>query len=78
MNRYGQDHAGMMIGVGAAFSLNSGDLMKSPAWVHRAGFEWLYRIISEPRRLWRRYLYTSPRFLWLLALDWLQAGMQQS
>jgi len=56
----------MMIGVGAAFDFNAGLVRPSPDWVHRAGLEWLWRLVSEPRRLGRRYLTTSPRFLWLL------------
>lgn len=67
------DHTGrldaMMIGVGAAFDFNAGIVRPSPRWVHRAGLEWLHRLGSEPRRLWKRYLSTAPRFLWLLARD---------
>lgn len=59
----------MMIGVGAAFDFNAGVVKPSPVWVHKVGLEWLYRLASEPRRLWRRYLTTSPRFIALLALD---------
>jgi N-acetylglucosaminyldiphosphoundecaprenol N-acetyl-beta-D-mannosaminyltransferase len=66
----------MMIGVGAAFDFNSGAVTPSPGWVHKAGLEWLYRLAAEPRRLGRRYLTTSPRFLWLLALD--AAGLRRN
>lgn len=59
----------MLIGVGAAFDANAGVVRSSPPWVHRAGFDWLYRLVTEPRRLWRRYLTTSPRFLWLLLTE---------
>lgn len=65
----------IMIGVGAAFDFNAGAVRPSPAWVHKAGLEWLYRLLSEPHRLWRRYLTTSPRFLFHLALD--MAGFPQ-
>lgn len=65
----------MMIGVGAAFDFNSGAVRPSPAWVHKAGLEWLYRLMAEPRRLWRRYLTTSPRFVLHLALE--MAGVPQ-
>lgn len=58
----------MLIGVGAAFDFNGGRVRKSPHWVHAAGLEWGYRLVSEPRRLWRRYLSTSPRFLLAYAL----------
>lgn len=56
----------MMIGVGAAFDFLSGAVKPSPSWVHEAGLEWLYRLLREPRRLWKRYLGVAPRFLWLL------------
>lgn len=55
----------MMIGVGAAFDWISGETKTSPDWVHASGLEWLHRLISEPRRLWRRYFSTSPRFVWI-------------
>lgn len=58
-----------MIGVGAAFDFNAGIVAASPEWVHKAGLEWLYRLTQEPKRLWRRYLSTSPRFVWLLLTD---------
>ena len=63
----------MMIGVGAAFDFNAGVVEASPPWVHKSGLEWLYRLIKEPRRLWRRYFETSPRFLWLLVIGSLQS-----
>lgn len=59
----------MMIGVGAAFDFNAGIVAPSPDWVHKAGLEWLYRLVSEPKRLWKRYFSTSPKFVWLLTLD---------
>jgi N-acetylglucosaminyldiphosphoundecaprenol N-acetyl-beta-D-mannosaminyltransferase len=58
----------MLIGVGAAFDTNSGLVPAAPAFVHWLGFEWLYRLVCEPRRLWRRYLTSSPRFVRLLVL----------
>lgn len=58
-----------MIGVGAAFDENAGVTKSSPPWVHKHGFEWLWRLLREPRRLWRRYLLLVPRFVWLLAME---------
>jgi N-acetylglucosaminyldiphosphoundecaprenol N-acetyl-beta-D-mannosaminyltransferase len=57
----------LMFGVGAAFDFHSGRVKQAPRWVQRSGFEWLYRMLSEPRRLGRRYLLTIPLFLWLIA-----------
>jgi len=49
--------------VGAAFDFHAGALPQSPAWMQRRGLEWLFRLIQEPRRLWRRYLVTNTIFL---------------
>jgi N-acetylglucosaminyldiphosphoundecaprenol N-acetyl-beta-D-mannosaminyltransferase len=59
----------MMVGVGAAFDLLSGNLSEAPDWMKRAGLQWLYRLIKEPRRLWRRYLLNNPKFAWLTFLQ---------
>ncbi len=58
-----------MIGVGAAFDFHAGRMPQAPAWMQRRGLEWLFRLTSEPRRLWRRYLLVTPRFLPLWALQ---------
>ena len=55
----------VLIGVGAAFDFLSGRKKQAPRWVQRSGFEWLYRFLSEPKRLWRRYA-QYPHFLLLL------------
>ena len=52
----------VMIGVGAAFDFHSGNVKWAPAWIRKAGMEWAYRLVQEPRRLWRRNL-DSPLFL---------------
>ncbi len=59
----------LMVGVGAAFDFHSGRVKQAPVWVQRSGFEWLYRMLAEPRRLARRYLVNNPRFLLLIALQ---------
>ena len=59
----------VMIGVGAAFDFVAGTTPQAPRWVMRAGFEWLFRLMIEPRRLWRRYLKNNPRFLALFFLQ---------
>lgn len=69
-----RDHVGRipgatLLGVGAAFDFHAGDVKRSPRWMQRSGLEWLHRLISEPRRLWRRYLVLAPKFVVLLALD---------
>ena len=54
---------GVFVGVGAAFDFHSGAVRRAPAWMQRNGLEWLHRLISEPRRLWKRYLLLAPAFV---------------
>jgi N-acetylglucosaminyldiphosphoundecaprenol N-acetyl-beta-D-mannosaminyltransferase len=56
-----------MVGVGAAFDFLAGRKAQAPAWLQRAGLEWLFRLCHEPRRLWRRYALHNPRFAALAA-----------
>lgn len=58
--------APVMIGVGAAFDFLAGAKRQAPRWVQRSGFEWLFRLATEPRRLWRRYLTNNPLFVGLV------------
>jgi N-acetylglucosaminyldiphosphoundecaprenol N-acetyl-beta-D-mannosaminyltransferase len=67
-------HAGrlvapVLVGVGAAFDFNAGIKQQAPSWMQRSGLEWLFRLITEPRRLWRRYLVNNPTFVVLIALQ---------
>lgn len=55
-----------LIGVGAAFDFLSGRVRQAPAWIGRSGFEWLFRLIQEPQRLWRRYTITNIKFIYYL------------
>jgi N-acetylglucosaminyldiphosphoundecaprenol N-acetyl-beta-D-mannosaminyltransferase len=55
----------VLVGVGAAFDFLSGAKPQAPRWIQRSGFEWLFRLVTEPRRLWRRYI-QYPYFLWLV------------
>jgi N-acetylglucosaminyldiphosphoundecaprenol N-acetyl-beta-D-mannosaminyltransferase len=59
----------MMVGVGAAFDLLSGNLEEAPDWMKQSGLQWLYRFIKEPKRLWRRYCFNNPFFVWLTFLQ---------
>jgi N-acetylglucosaminyldiphosphoundecaprenol N-acetyl-beta-D-mannosaminyltransferase len=60
----------LMIGVGAAFDINSGLLKDSPQWAKKCGLQWFHRLCQEPRRLWRRYLLNIPRFVGLYVMQW--------
>ena len=57
----------VLVGVGAAYDFLSGRKPRAPRWLQRSGLEWLFRLATEPRRLWRRYLVNNSVFLWLLA-----------
>ena len=61
------DHVGKvdaaMLAVGAAFDYHAGKLSRAPYWVQKSGLEWLFRLVQEPRRLWRRYLFTNMQFI---------------
>jgi N-acetylglucosaminyldiphosphoundecaprenol N-acetyl-beta-D-mannosaminyltransferase len=57
---------GVGMGVGGSFDVVSGELPRAPLWMQRAGFEWLFRLLLEPRRLGWRYLRTNAIFAWLL------------
>jgi N-acetylglucosaminyldiphosphoundecaprenol N-acetyl-beta-D-mannosaminyltransferase len=63
----GRVGAPVLIGVGAAFDFLSGRKRQAPPWIQRRGLEWLFRLLSEPRRLWRRYVLGYPRFVVLVA-----------
>ena len=55
----------VMIGLGGAFPVYAGVHKWAPLWIRKRGFEWLYRLIQEPQRLWRRYISPIPIFIWL-------------
>jgi N-acetylglucosaminyldiphosphoundecaprenol N-acetyl-beta-D-mannosaminyltransferase len=57
------------IGIGAAFAFFAGTVQRCPEWIGRMGFEWAYRFLREPKKLWRRDLIDGPRFLLRLAVD---------
>jgi bacterial polymer biosynthesis proteins, WecB/TagA/CpsF family len=63
----------IMIGVGAAFDIHTGRLRDAPDWMKRWGLQWLHRLLQEPRRLWKRYLFNNPRFLLNITLQFLRA-----
>jgi N-acetylglucosaminyldiphosphoundecaprenol N-acetyl-beta-D-mannosaminyltransferase len=73
-----RDHVGRipgatLVGIGAAFDFYAGDVKRAPRWMHNSGLEWLHRLISEPRRLWRRYLVLAPKFVVLMARGGVQS-----
>lgn len=69
---------GCMIGLGHAFNIYAGTAKRCPLWMQRRSLEWAYRLFSEPRRLWKRYLYTNTYFLILTLKCFIQIRMESS
>lgn len=69
MGRHKDRVQAVMLGVGAAFDFHAGVKPQAPVWLQKLGLEWLFRLVSEPRRLWKRYLYHNPRFIVLAVAD---------
>jgi N-acetylglucosaminyldiphosphoundecaprenol N-acetyl-beta-D-mannosaminyltransferase len=61
--------APVMLGIGAAFDLCTGNLKQAPSWMREHGLEWLFRLLAEPRRLWRRYVVLGSIFAWNVSLE---------
>jgi N-acetylglucosaminyldiphosphoundecaprenol N-acetyl-beta-D-mannosaminyltransferase len=64
----------VMLGVGAAFDMNSDNLRRAPEWMRNSGLEWLFRLLCEPRRLWKRYLVTIPAAAWFVCIELLRSA----
>jgi N-acetylglucosaminyldiphosphoundecaprenol N-acetyl-beta-D-mannosaminyltransferase len=70
INRWRDDFGVVFaMGVGGTFDVVAGKVRRAPKWMQRAGLEWLFRVLQEPRRMWKRYLVTNSRFLLLLARE---------
>lgn len=67
INRW-KDQLGVnfVMGVGGTFDVVAGKVKRAPLWMQKYGLEWLYRVIQEPGRMWKRYLTTNTQFAWLL------------
>jgi N-acetylglucosaminyldiphosphoundecaprenol N-acetyl-beta-D-mannosaminyltransferase len=59
----------IFMAVGATLDFEAGSIKRAPKWASEMGVEWLYRLLSEPRRLWKRYLVEGPQFFWLAFLQ---------
>lgn len=65
----GRLNAPVLIGVGAAFDFHTGRKPQAPLWMQRSGLEWFFRLLTEPRRLWKRYIISNPLFVTLVLLQ---------
>ena len=66
---YRDDLSMPLIAVGAAYDFHAGNLAKSPEILSKIGLEWLFRMIKEPKRLWKRYVFLNPLYMWLFLLQ---------
>jgi N-acetylglucosaminyldiphosphoundecaprenol N-acetyl-beta-D-mannosaminyltransferase len=57
----------VIVGIGGSLDVLAGVVRRAPRWIQRAGLEWAFRLLQEPRRLWRRYLFTNARFIGIVA-----------
>lgn len=62
-------NSGIMFGIGAGFDYLAGNTKHAPQWMKKSSLEWLYRLIQEPKRLWKRYLFTIPPFIILSFIE---------
>jgi N-acetylglucosaminyldiphosphoundecaprenol N-acetyl-beta-D-mannosaminyltransferase len=69
MNSHRDKFKLVMLGVGAAFDFHTGRVKQAPRWMQHIGLEWLFRLMMEPRRLWKRYLKHNPRFVILFLMQ---------
>ena len=69
MNEHRGVIRGCMIGLGGALPVYAGVVRRAPKWMQNSSLEWLYRLYKEPTRLWKRYLYTNSKFLFLLLIQ---------
>ncbi len=55
---------GLMVGVGAAFDYYAGNIKRAPSWMQNANLEWVYRLLQDPKRLFKRYFFSNTKFIW--------------
>ena len=72
----GRLNAGAMIAVGAALDTRAGLRKRAPRWIQSVGLEWLFRLLMEPRRLWRRYLIGNAQFVLLVMRQWARQRLE--
>ncbi len=66
----------VLLAVGAAFDFHAGTVKQAPVWIQKRGLEWLYRLVQEPKRLWKRYLTTNTYFLYLFFVNALKKSFK--
>jgi N-acetylglucosaminyldiphosphoundecaprenol N-acetyl-beta-D-mannosaminyltransferase len=72
-----QIQASITIGVGGAFEVTAGLIPRAPVWMQKSGLEWLYRLIKEPKRMYKRYILEAPLFIPLVFSQWLRQRLNK-
>ena len=62
-----------IMGVGGSFDVIAGKVKRAPLWMQNFGMEWLYRVIQEPKRMWKRYLVGNTKFIWLIIKEYFKS-----
>jgi N-acetylglucosaminyldiphosphoundecaprenol N-acetyl-beta-D-mannosaminyltransferase len=65
----------VLVGVGQAFDILAGRTVRPPAWMGSHGLEWLYRLVHDPHRLWKRYVFYNSLFLWYLCRQYMGSAL---
>ena len=77
-NYYNKIDRGLLFGIGAGFDYMAGNTKHAPEWMKNFALEWLYRLIQEPKRLWKRYFKTIPQFIFFVTLELLSLKFKRS
>lgn len=67
----------IVIGVGGTFEMLAGLVQRAPRWIQQVGLEWAYRLVQDPRRLWKRYVFGNVHFLAIVALQWVKQAIEK-
>ncbi|MGK7888126.1 MAG: WecB/TagA/CpsF family glycosyltransferase [Leptolyngbyaceae cyanobacterium] len=68
--------AKLFLAIGATIDFEAGNVSRAPEWVSNVGLEWLYRLMREPRRLWKRYILNDLPFIWVLLEEWIKSKQE--
>lgn len=67
LNRYADNlNVNISMGVGGSFDVYAGVVQRAPVWMQKSGLEWFFRLLQEPKRMWKRYLVGNSKFIWLV------------
>lgn len=67
----------LFLAIGATIDFEAGNVSRAPKWISDIGFEWVYRLLREPRRLWKRYILNDLPFAWVLLEEWIKTKQQR-